>query len=77
VDALQLEPVLDALVALDWIARMNELEDHAATRFVLLVDPAVTPLEPLTRLLLLPYAEATRKVWEAGALRGLRLADVL
>ena len=77
VDALQLEPVLDALVALDWIARMNELEDHAATRFVLLVDPAVTPLEPLTRLLLLPYAEATRKVWEAGALGNLRLADVL
>lgn len=77
IDALQLEPVLDVLVQLDWIGRLNELDDHAATRFVLLADPATTPLEPLARLLLLAAAPATRKVWQAGALSRLVLADVL
>ncbi|MDB5900863.1 MAG: putative rane protein [Ramlibacter sp.] len=77
VDLLQLEPVLETLVQLDWIGRLNEVDDHAATRFVLLADPQGTALEPLMRHLLLPATESTAKLWSSGRLSTLYLRDVL
>jgi membrane protein len=77
VDLLQLEPVLETLVQLDWIGRLNEVDDHAGTRFVLLADPQGTALEPLMRQLLLPSTEATAKLWSSGRLSALYLKDVL
>jgi membrane protein len=77
VDALQLEPVLHTLVQLDWIARLNEVDDQAATRFVLLADVQSTALEPLIRHLLLPVSEATAKLWHTGRLSTIYLKDVL
>jgi membrane protein len=77
VDVLQLEPVIETLVQLDWIGRLNEIEDHADTRFVLLADPQATALEPLMRHLLLPSTEATAKLWSSGRLSSLYLRDVL
>ena len=46
---IQPKPMLDALVRLDWIARVNEQSDGLETRYVLLVDPATTSIEPLAR----------------------------
>jgi membrane protein len=77
VDVLQLEPVLETLVQLDWVGRLNEVEDQDATRFVLLADVQSTALEPLMRHLLLPATEATQKLWQGGRLSSLYLADVL
>jgi Predicted membrane protein len=77
VDLLQLEPVLQALVQLDWVGRLNEVDDEEATRFVLLADPAETALEPLMRLLLLPSSAATARLWASGRLATLYLRDVL
>lgn len=77
VDILQLEPVLETLVQLDWIGRLNEVDDHAATRYVLLVDVQGTALEPLMRHLLLPQSEATAKMWASGRLSAIYLKDVL
>jgi membrane protein len=77
VDLLQLEPVLQTLVQLDWVARMNELEDNVDTRYVMLADVQSTALEPLMRHLLLPATEATEKMWRGGQLSKLYLADVL
>jgi membrane protein len=77
VDALQLEPVLHTLVQLDWIARLNEVDDQAATRFVLLADVQSTALEPLMRHLLLPVSEPTAKLWHTGRLSTIYLKDVL
>jgi len=77
VDALQLEPVLHTLVQLDWIARLNEVDDQAATRFVLLADVQSTALEPLLRHLLLPVSDATAKLWHTGRLSTIYLKDVL
>lgn len=77
VDPLQLEPVLEALVELDWIGRLNEVEDQAATRFVLLADPEQTAVAPLLQQFLLPPSSATRKLWETARLEMLSLADVL
>jgi membrane protein len=77
VDVLQLEPVLETLVQLDWVGRLNEVDDHEATRYVLLADPQGTALEPLMRQLLLPSTEATAKLWSSGRLSSLYLRDVL
>ena len=77
VDELQLEPVLQTLVQLDWIGRLNELDDQARTRYVLLADAQSTALEPLMRHLLLPESEATARMWQTGRLSSLYLRDVL
>ena len=77
VDVLQLEPVLQTLVQLDWIGRVNEVDDHDATRYVLLADAESTALEPLMRQLLLPASEATARMWSAGRLSSIYLRDVV
>ncbi len=77
VDALQLEPVLETLVQLDWIGRLNELEDEAETRYILLADVQSTALEPLMRHLLLPSSDATDKLWKSGQLSAVYLKDVV
>lgn len=77
VDVLQLEPVLQILVQLDWIGRLNEIEDQEGTRYVLLADEQATALEPLMRHLLMPQSEATAKLWQTGRLSAVYLKDVL
>ena len=77
VDSLQLEPVLETLVSLDWIGRLNEAQDETATRFILLADIQATALEPLIRHLLLPASEATAKLWKSGRLSTVYLKDVM
>jgi membrane protein len=76
-DPLQLEPVLETLVTLDWIGRLNEIDDEEATRYVLLADVQSTALEPLMRHLLLPDTEATARLWRSGCLSSLYLKDVV
>jgi membrane protein len=76
-DALQLEPVLETLVALDWIGRVNEVEDQEGTRYILLADMHATAVEPLMRHLLLPHSEATAKLWKSGQLSSIYLKDVI
>ena len=77
VEALELEPVLETLVALDWIGRINEVDDEENTRYLLLADPQATALEPLMRQLLLPPSDATNKLWESGRLSTVYLKDVI
>jgi membrane protein len=77
VETLQLEPVLETLVALDWIGRVNEVEDEQDTRYILLADVQSTALEPLIRHLLLPQSEATDKLWRSGQLSAVYLKDVV
>lgn len=77
VDVLQLEPVLQILVQLDWVGRLNEVDDRQETRYILLADARSTALEPLMRHLLLPVSEATGKLWTSGRLSSIYLQDVL
>jgi membrane protein len=77
VDALQLAPVLETLVALDWIAPLAEEPADEDPRYVLLADPARTLLEPLLKELLLPQAPPLDNLWQRGPLRMLLLQDVL
>jgi membrane protein len=77
VDVLQLEPVLGTLVALDWIGQLTDPEDDKEARYVLLADPAATPLAPLMAQLLLSRDPSMENLWENGRFPMLRLRDVL
>ena len=79
VDALQLTPPLEALIALDWVGRVEEGAERGQSepRLVLLADPAVTPLAPLVQRLLLERGPNVEALWDAADFSGLMLADVL
>lgn len=73
-DPLQLEPVLELLEAIDWVARLDEGGDP---RVVLLCEPANTPLQALVdRTLLTPSATSSAFRRRAG-LDGMLLSDAL
>lgn len=73
VNDLQLEEPLETLLALDWVAKLDEEQQ----RYVLLADPRQTPLGPLVERLLLPWGSTTRQVWQHGAFKDTVLAQVL
>jgi len=64
VDAQRLEPVLEALAALDWVGQLQEAKaSREEARYVMLVDASTTVLEPLMHALLLPNTATTRNLW--------------
>ena len=78
VDALRLEPVLEALTALDWIGQLADTTaEGEEARFILLTDPQTTVLEPLMQKLLLPPSETTEKLWRNGRWPLCTLREVL
>jgi membrane protein len=81
VDALQLQPVLDALTGLNWAVQVNEAAagapEAAPARYVLLADPAATSMQPLVQRLLLERDEALERFWGNTGMDVLKLADVL
>ncbi|MDO9478998.1 MAG: YhjD/YihY/BrkB family envelope integrity protein, partial [Hydrogenophaga sp.] len=77
VDVLQLEPVLETLMALDWIGRLTGPDDAHEARYLLLADPASTALAPLMTQLLLSQDAAMQNLWKNGHLSAIRLYDVL
>lgn len=74
---LQLEPVLQTLVTLDWVGRLEEAADGEASRFVMLADLPSTTLDPLIEALLLPSTPTTQRLWQSGRLSGLTLQEAL
>jgi membrane protein len=77
VDSIQLEPVLEALLALDWIGLLQEEGEGEAARYVLLADPATTLLAPLLNALLLRREVSTHNLWEKGRWPSMTLSHVL
>lgn len=78
VDAQRLEPVLEALAALDWVGQLNESDPEGnGARWVLLVEPGATPLAPLMRALLLPANASTENLWKKGLWPASTLRDAL
>lgn len=61
VDDLALEAPLQALRQIDWAAPLQA--DALAPRWVLLIDPVITPLAPLAQALLLPQSASTQRLW--------------
>lgn len=77
VDALQLEPVMEAMLALDWVGQLQEELDDGEARYVLLADPDSTPLQPLLHTLLLPYEPSTLHLWKNGHWHDLTMRQAL
>ncbi len=77
VDALQLEPVLEALVSLDWIGQLDEAQPDGQSRYLLLAEPESTPLEPLLDRLLLGRSPAVGSLWAKAGWSSLKLRDAL
>lgn len=73
-DPLQVEPVVDTLVDMDWVARLDE---EGGQRLVLLTDPAATSARPLIDTLLLGPAPAARQLRERFGVEKLTLADLI
>ncbi len=79
VDVLQLEPVLQTLLDLQWAGRLEAMDDSADPQpgYVLLVDGAATPLAPLVARLLMPDETSLAPVWASGPLRSQTLGQAL
>jgi len=73
-DPLQIEPIVDTLVAIDWVARLDE---PGQQRYVLLCDPAATPAAPLLTQLLLMPTPGLRGFWERARFGEMKLAELL
>ena len=78
VDPLRLEPLLQTLTSFDWIGQLDEvLQPGSEARYVMLVDPDVTPLEPLLSAWLVERTEQTEKIWQIGCWPSITLREVL
>lgn len=77
VDTLQLEPVLEMLTTLDWIGQLKDAQSDAESRYLLLVNPDATALEPLMQQLLLDRAPSVNSLWEKARWSVLQLRDAL
>lgn len=75
-DPQHLEPVLEGLLALDWVGQLDEL-GREGPRYVLLVQPEQVALAPLLERLLLSHSAATSALWHNAAWQDLTLAQAL
>lgn len=73
VDPLQVEPVLDSLMVLDWVGRLDE---QGASRYVLLADPQATPAAPMVDMLLLEPTPTTQSFRARAAFGSMRLHEL-
>jgi membrane protein len=74
IDPLQIEPAIEHLVALDWVARLDE---GGAARLVLLCDPATTLAAPLVDTLLLQPGPASQAFRQRAGIDRAVLRDLL
>ncbi|MEO8123810.1 MAG: YihY family inner membrane protein [Burkholderiales bacterium] len=74
IDPLQVEPLLDTLVDLDWVGRLDEA---GTPRYVLLCDPASTQARPLLVQLLLQASPAIQGFWRRADFDAVTLADIV
>jgi len=73
VDPLNLEGPAGHMVALDWLARLNEEEE----RYVLLLDLEHMPMADLAERLLLGREASTQLFWTASGWHHMTVADAL
>ena len=76
---LQIEPIVEMLQSLDWIALLDEDPDtnEDGPRWVLLIDPETTVAAPLLRLTVLPQADALHQLNSHISTLDLRLSDLI
>ena len=74
-DPLQIEPLLETLMGLDWIGRLDEEGDQR--RWVLLCDPHTTKAQPLLGALLLDPTPVVRGFWQRARFSDLTLEELI
>lgn len=74
IDPLQIEPVLDTLVGMDWVARLDE---EGSARYALICEPASTLVMPLVAALLLAPSEELGQFWQGSGFLQMRLDALL
>ena len=74
VDPLQVEPLLEALMNIDWVARLDEGD---APRYLLLCDPATTLAQPLLQATLLTPSTSVSGFWRSARFEALTLQDLM
>jgi membrane protein len=77
VDILELEPVLATLMQLHWVGQLVDAQGDKEPRYVLLVNPDSTTIEPLVDALLLDRTLATDKLRARAGWTDTRLREVL
>ncbi|WP_295645258.1 YihY family inner membrane protein [uncultured Methylibium sp.] len=73
-DPLQVEALLEVLVGIDWVGRLDE---EGERRYVLLADPAGTPAQPLLAAVLLDPTPAVQAFWQHAGFGDLKLDAVI
>lgn len=73
-DPLQVEALLEVLIGIDWVGRLDE---EGERRYVLLSDPATTPAQPLLAAVLLDPTPAVRAFWQHAGFGELKLDAVI
>ena len=78
VDPLRLEPLLQTLISIDWVGQLREvMQPGTEARYVLLVDPDTTLLQPLLSTWLVERTPQTEKMWQIGRWPSVTLREVL
>jgi len=76
-DLREVNAVLEVLRSLDWVGLLRDGGGPQASRHVLLIDPAVTPVGPLADRLLLSRALNIDPIWVVTGLSELNLEPFL
>ncbi len=76
VDLLQLQPILQTLRQIQWLAPTDPLIGEEPI-WVLLADPDQTCMEPLAQALLLGRSAATERFWQGSGWQTMSLRSVL
>ena len=73
-DPLQIEPILDTLVAIDWVGRLDEAGN---ARYVLLCDPDKTPADRLVSQLLLEPVSSLGSFWQRAGFDEMTVSELM
>ncbi|QXZ08304.1 YihY family inner membrane protein [Comamonas sp. Y33R10-2] len=82
IEESQIQPVLQALAQLDWVGAVQPPDAYVSLestepRYVLLVEPQATLIEPLVELLLLQPSEAVQPLWQRAGLNAMTMAQLI
>ena len=73
-DPLQIEPILDTLVAIDWVGLLDEAGN---ARYVLLCDPDTTPAKRLVAQLLMEPAASMEAFWKRAGFDEMTVRELM
>ena len=73
-EPVQVEPLVDLMVALDWVGRLDE---PGSPRYVLLCDVERTPLAPLVERVLVDRVPTLARFWQQTGLGEMTVAAVI